>query len=86
MDLILSQNKELGKKSDIWKELGISNSDKSMLCKRYNLFKEFQDNENFTGDKEWIEAIERMTDLNLKKITKEGLSMEDKENMILSLI
>jgi hypothetical protein len=33
-----------------------------------------------------VEAIEGMTDIYLKNIAKEGLSMEEKENMILSLI
>ena len=86
IDSILSKNKELGSKGDMWKNLGISNSDKSMLCKRYKLFKEFQDNGSFSDDKEWVEAIEGMTDIYLKNIAKEGLSMEEKENMILSLI
>lgn len=85
IDSILSQDKELGNKGHMWKKLGISNSDKSMFCKRYNLFKEFQENGNFSEDKEWIEVIDRMTDLKLKEITKEGLSVEEKENMILSL-
>lgn len=84
---ILSENKELGKKTDMWKNLKISNSGKSMLCKRYNLFKEFQENENFSEDKEMIKrAIENMTDLNLKKITKDDTTLEEKENMVLSLI
>lgn len=86
MDLILSQDKELGKKTDMWKKLGISNSDKSMFCKRYNLFKELQESETFSGDKDWIKALENMTDANLKKITKEGLLTEEKEEMMLSLI
>lgn len=86
IDHILTQNKELGKKIDMWKKLGISNSDKYMFCKRYNLFKEFQENESFAEDNEWRDVIERMTDLNLKKITKEGMSTEEKGNMIVSLI
>ncbi len=86
IDSILTKNKELGSKGDMWKNLEISDSDKSMLCKRYKLFKEFQDNGSFSDDKEWVETIERMTDLNLKNIAKKDLSMEEKEKMILSLV
>lgn len=86
IDEILIQNKELGSKTNTWKYLGISNSDKSMLCKRYNLFREFQENENYLGDKNCIKVIKEMTDLNLKRITKEGMTMKEKEEMIVSLI
>ena len=86
IDDILTENKNLGKKTEMWEKLGISKSDKSMLCKRYNLFKEFQENANYFGDKDCMKVIEEMTDLNLKKVTKEGISMEEKESIILSLI
>ena len=86
IDKILTENKNLGNKTDTWKALGISNSDKSMLCKRYNLFKEFKKSKDYSGDEECIKAIEEMTDLNLKRITKEGMTMKEKEEMIVSLI
>ena len=39
-----------------------------------------------TTKEDYIHAIEEMTDVNLKKITKEGTSTEEKEKMIISLI
>lgn len=86
IDEILTQNKELGNKTDTWKILGISNSDKSMLCKRYKLFKEFENSEIFSGEEGYRRVIEEMKDLKLKEITKEGTSNEEKEKMIISLI
>ncbi len=83
---VLAQNRDLGNKTNTWEILGISGTDKSMLSKRYTLFKEFQENKNFSGDKDCIKVINEMTDINLKKITKKGISIEEKEEMILSLI
>lgn len=86
LENILAQNRDLGNKTNTWEMLGISGPDKSMLSKRYTLFKEFQENKNFSGDKDCIKVINEMTDINLKKITKKGISIEEKEEMILSLI
>ncbi len=87
IDEILTDNKALGKKSDMWmNRLGISSSDKSMLCKRYNLFLEFKDNELFMEEKNYIKVIEDMTDAKLKEITKEELTLQEKEEILVSLI
>ena len=86
MDAILSKDKELGTKAEMWKKLGISSSDKSMLCKRHSLFLEFQNNGLFDGDNSYMKIIEDMPDAKLKKITKEGLTLQEKEEILLSLI
>jgi hypothetical protein len=86
IDEILSENKLLGNKATIWEELGISSSEKSMLCKRYNLFREFEEYENFSENQEVMKAIIFITDLNLKEITKKDMSMEEKSKIIESLI
>lgn len=86
IDILFSENKELGKKTDMWEKLGILSSDKSMLCKRYKLFKEFQEYEASSEHKDHLKIIERMTDSNLKKITKGGLLMEEKVNMLEKVI
>lgn len=86
IDAILSENKELGTKAEMWEKLGISSSDKSMLCKRHSLFLEFQNNELFNEDNSYMKVIEDMTDAKLKEITKEGLTLQEKEEILLSLI
>ncbi len=78
IDTILSPNKERGIKTNTWKRLGISSTEKSMLCKRYNLFKEFQANESFLENKNFSRDIDNLTDLELKEIGKESLSIDDK--------
>lgn len=86
IDGILSENKGLVNKTEMWKGLGISNSGKSMLCKRYNLFREFEENEKFSENQEVMKAIIFMTDFNLKEITKKDMSMEEKGKIMESLI
>lgn len=86
IDSILTKNQSLGSKKNMWEKLGIIDSTKSLLCKRYNLFKEFENSELFSGEEGYRRVIEEMTDVNLKKITKEGTSTEEKEKMIISLI
>ncbi len=86
IDSILTKNQNLGSKKNMWEKLGIIDSTKSMLCKRYKLFKEFEDSELFSGEEGYRRAIEEMKDLKLKEITKEGTSIEKKIDEILSLI
>lgn len=86
IDSVLTKNQSLGSKKNMWEKLGIIDSTKSLLCKRYNLFKEFENSELFSEEEGYRRAIEEMTDVNLKKITKEGTSTEEKEKMIISLI
>ncbi len=83
---ILTENKELGKKTDIWKRMGISNSDKSILSKRYNLFLEFKDDELFADNKNYMRAIEDMVNDKVKDITKGNRTKGEKEEMILQEI
>lgn len=86
IDNILTENRELSKKTEMWKELGILPTYKSMLCKRHNLFEELQKGVVFSGSEDLFIVIEKMTDAKLKEITKEDVSMEDKESIIFSLI
>ena len=86
IDNILAENKNLGNKKDMWEKLKIIDSTKSMLCKRYRLFKELEKSEVFTGEKDYRKAIEEMIDVKLKEITKEGKTMEEKEEFILEEI
>lgn len=83
IDMILTENENIESKKNMWESLGIIDSTKSMLCKRYNLFKEFENSKTFLGEEGYRRAIENMTDLNLKRITKRGISIEEKEEMIL---
>lgn len=86
IESILAENKGFGKKKDMWEKLDISSSDKSMLCKRYYLFKNLENSEVFLGEKDLKLTIENMTDLKLKEVTKKGISKEECENLILSLM
>ena len=86
IESILAENKGFGKKKDMWEKLDISSSDKSMLCKRYYLFKNLENSEVFLGEKDLKLTIENMTDLKLKEVTKKGISKEECENQILSLM
>lgn len=83
---MLEKNKGLGTKKVMWTELGITDSIKSIFCKRYRLFEEFKTNEMFSTEEECREIIENMPDGKLKETTKEGLSFQEKEKMILDLI
>ncbi len=78
IDSILSENKERGIKTETWKKLGISPTEKSMLCKRYNLFKEFQGSSSFWNNTDFSKDIDNLTDLELKEITKESLAIDDR--------
>lgn len=86
LDTILTDNKKLGKKTEMWKKLGLSNSDKSMLTKRYNLFKEFEKIEFSLDVEEYRRIVEEMIDGKLKKITNENNPIEEKEKMIMEEI
>lgn len=86
IDIILSNNKELGEKSKVWEDIGIDSDKKSQLCKRYNLFKKFEKSEIFSGEKNFKKAIEKMTINTIKVITKENISDEERENMLLEEI
>ncbi len=83
---ILEKNRGLGTRKAMWQELGITDSIKSILSKRYKLFEEFKSNKMFSTEEECREIIENMPDGKLKKITNDDLQLGDKENMILDLI
>lgn len=86
IDGVLTEHKKLGKKEDVWESLGITSPQKSMLWKRYNLFNYFEEDETFLGEEYYRRAIEEMIDKDLKQITKEGVSDDEKKEMILKEI
>lgn len=83
IDSILLENKEMGKKGEMWKKLEITDDKKSHLCKRYNLFKKFENSEIIEGKEDFRKTIEMMTVATLKEITKEDVSDQEKEKRIL---
>lgn len=86
IDAILSEDKMLGKKEEMWERLNIKSYDKSILCKRYNLFLEFKDDELFAENKNYMRAIENMINDKVKEITKENKTKEEKITFILQEI
>lgn len=84
---LLNINKELGKKGEIWKELGISPTKKSLLTKKYKLFEEMKENLVINeGENNLKITIENLTDAKLKEITKQNATTEEKEEEILKIM